>query len=149
MLRKLKWQLPGEPLAALYNWCQGAVPGRGLAVEKHWCKPHILHSYSVYWLVQDEVHTTQKAAVNFTLEQALKAQRGRRGIALLFVLPRRYMGGWSTTCRFTPGNDAVPIALEGGCAHGRYGQVRKISPSQGFDPRTVQPVASRYSDYAI
>ena len=36
MLRKLKWQIPGEPLAARYNWCQGPVPGRGPAVEKHW-----------------------------------------------------------------------------------------------------------------
>jgi hypothetical protein len=36
MLRKLKWQIPAEPLAARYNWCQGAVPGRGPAVEKHW-----------------------------------------------------------------------------------------------------------------
>jgi len=24
----------------------------------------------------------------------------------------------------------------------------KISPPPGFDPRTVQPVASRYTDYA-
>jgi hypothetical protein len=30
---------------------------------------------------------------------------------------------------------------------GRPGQVRKISPPSGFDPRTVQPVASRYTDY--
>jgi hypothetical protein len=28
----------------------------------------------------------------------------------------------------------------------RSGQVRKISPPPGFDPRTVQPVASRYTD---
>jgi len=35
MLRKLKWQIPGEPLAAQYNWCQGPVPGCGPAVEKH------------------------------------------------------------------------------------------------------------------
>jgi len=35
MLRKLKWQIPGEPLAARYNWCQGPVRGRGPAVEKH------------------------------------------------------------------------------------------------------------------
>jgi len=28
-------------------------------------------------------------------------------------------------------------------------QVRKISPPPGFDPRTVQPVASRYTDCAI
>ena len=32
MLRKLKLQIPGEPLAARYNWCQ--CP----AVEKHWPK---------------------------------------------------------------------------------------------------------------
>ena len=29
------------------------------------------------------------------------------------------------------------------------GQVQKISSSLGFDPRTVQPVASRYTDYTI
>ena len=39
MFRKLKWQIAGELLAARYNWCQGPVPGRGLAVEKHWSKP--------------------------------------------------------------------------------------------------------------
>ena len=27
--------------------------------------------------------------------------------------------------------------------------VRKISPQPGFDPRTVQPVAIRYTDWAI
>jgi hypothetical protein len=31
----------------------------------------------------------------------------------------------------------------------RSGRVRKISPSQRFDLRTVQPVASRYTDCAI
>ena len=31
---------------------------------------------------------------------------------------------------------------------GRSGQVRKISPPPGYDPRTVQPVGSRYTDYA-
>ena len=35
MLRKLKWQIPGEPLAARYNWCQGP------AVEKHWIRPKL------------------------------------------------------------------------------------------------------------
>jgi len=32
---------------------------------------------------------------------------------------------------------------------GRCGQVRKISPPPEFDPRTVQPAASRYTDWAI
>jgi hypothetical protein len=30
-----------------------------------------------------------------------------------------------------------------GGSQGRSGRVRKISPLPGFDPRTVQPVASR------
>ena len=56
-------------------------------------------------------------------------------------------GGWSTPrpgC-FTPGKDLLPIVW----ASGRFGQVRKTSLPLGFDPRTVQPVASRYTDYAI
>ena len=32
---------------------------------------------------------------------------------------------------------------------GRSGRVPKISPPPGFDPRTVQPVASRHTDWAI
>jgi hypothetical protein len=32
---------------------------------------------------------------------------------------------------------------------GRPGRVRKISPPPWFDPRTVQPVASRYTDWTI
>jgi hypothetical protein len=31
----------------------------------------------------------------------------------------------------------------------RYGWMRKLSPSPRFDPLTVQPVASRYNDWAI
>jgi hypothetical protein len=30
----------------------------------------------------------------------------------------------------------------------RYGRVRNFSPTHEFDPRTVQPSASRYTDYA-
>ena len=55
--------------------------------------------------------------------------------------------GVSVTPRplFTPGKDTVPIVQE---SQDRSGQVRKISPPPGFDPRTPQPVASRYTDYA-
>jgi len=60
--------------------------------------------------------------------------------------------GWgvSVTPRplFTTGKDPVPIVQEAGWAQGRSGQVRKISPLPGFDPRSVQTVASRYTDYA-
>jgi hypothetical protein len=36
-----------------------------------------------------------------------------------------------------------------GGPQGRYERVRKISPPPGFDSRTVQPVASRYTGWAI
>jgi hypothetical protein len=36
-----------------------------------------------------------------------------------------------------------------GGPQGRSGRVRKISHPPGFDPRAVQPVASRYTDWAI
>ena len=36
-----------------------------------------------------------------------------------------------------------------GGPQGRSRRVRKISPPPIFDPRTVQPVASRYTDWAI
>jgi len=47
---------------------------------------------------------------------------------------------------FTPGNDPLPIVLYvklGGRLQGRSGQVSKISPPLGIDPRTVQLEASR------
>ena len=40
-----------------------------------------------------------------------------------------------------------PLYRRLGGSQGRSGQMRKISPPPGFDPRTVQPVASRYTDY--
>ena len=45
--------------------------------------------------------------------------------------------------------DLVPILQEAGWAPGQSGQIRKTSPPLGFDPRTFQHVASRYTDYAI
>jgi hypothetical protein len=45
--------------------------------------------------------------------------------------------------------DPVPILQEAGWPQGRHGRVRKTSSPPGFDPRTVQPVASRYTDYTI
>ena len=53
-----------------------------------------------------------------------------------------------TRPQLTPGKDPVPILKEVGWASGRSGQVQKISPPPGFDPRTVQPVGSRYIDWA-
>ena len=46
------------------------------------------------------------------------------------------------------GKTRYPLYRRLGGLQGRSGQVRNISPPPGFDPRTVQPVASRYTDWA-
>ena len=48
-----------------------------------------------------------------------------------------------------PGKTRYPLYRRMGGPQGRSGQVRKISPPPGFDPRPVQPLASRYTDCAI
>jgi hypothetical protein len=47
------------------------------------------------------------------------------------------------------GKILYPLYRRLGGPHGRSGRVWKILSIRGFDPRTVQSVASRYTDYAI
>ena len=99
--------------------------------------------------------TTIKKKVKCILAQALMlctgctAHTASRGIALPFHDDTRREWGVRVMPRplFTPGKDPVTIAQEAGGPQGRSGQVRKISPAPGFDPRTVHPVASRYTNY--
>jgi hypothetical protein len=60
-------------------------------------------------------------------------------------------GGWSMPRpgRFTPGEDPLPIVRRLGGSQGQSGRVGKMSSPQGFNLRTVQSVASRYTDYTI
>ena len=48
-----------------------------------------------------------------------------------------------------PGKTQYPLYRRLGGPQGRSGRVRKISPLLGFDPRTFQPVVSRYTDCPI
>ena len=57
-------------------------------------------------------------------------------------------GGWSTSRPgyFYPrGKTRYPLYRRLGGPQGRSGPVQKIWPPPGFDPRTVQPVGSRYT----
>ena len=58
-------------------------------------------------------------------------------------------GGWSTPRHghFTP--EKYPLYRGLGGPLSRSQLVRNISPPPRFDPRTVQPIASRYTDWAI
>jgi hypothetical protein len=81
----------------------------------------------------------------------MKAQRWSRGIALLFLSPRRKMGvgDQCQTPGVLPPEDPIPIV--GGWVGPKAGLngCGKSRPPQWFDSRTVQPVASRCTDYAI
>jgi hypothetical protein len=45
-----------------------------------------------------------------------------------------------------PEKTRYPLDMSLGGPEGRPGQVRKISPPPGLDPRAFQPVTSRYTD---
>jgi hypothetical protein len=47
------------------------------------------------------------------------------------------------------GKTRYPLYKRLGGPQGLSGRVRKISSLPEFDPRTAQPVTSRYTDYAI
>jgi hypothetical protein len=48
-----------------------------------------------------------------------------------------------------PGKTRYPLYRRLGGLQGRSGRLPNISPPQGFDPWTVEPVWSRYTDHAI
>ena len=60
------------------------------------------------------------------------------------------MGGQRhTPTALPPGKTRYTLYRRLGGPQGLSGRVRNILPPPGFDPRTVQPVASRYTDCAI
>jgi hypothetical protein len=60
-------------------------------------------------------------------------------------------GSASRPGRFLPpGKEPVPIVQEVGWAPGPiWTGAENLAPPPGFDPRTIQPVASRYTDYVL
>ena len=48
-----------------------------------------------------------------------------------------------------PGNTQYPLYRRLGGPHGQSRQVRKILSPPGFNPRTVQPVVSHYTEHQI
>ena len=94
--------------------------------------------------------------INCNLVQALRlctgrtAHRGSRGIALPFHDhgTRRGEGQRHAPAALYPGKDPVPIVQEAGWAPGPVwtGAENLAPPPPGFDPRTVHPVTSRYTD---
>jgi hypothetical protein len=77
---------------------------------------------------------------------------GWRYSSTVFLTTALCRVGWSMPrlCRFTHGKGTrYPSYRRPGGPLGLLGRVLKISPPPEFDPWTVQPVASRYSDCAL
>ena len=80
----------------------------------------------------------------------MMARRGNTYSSTLSLTSAIDGGRWSTPhpSGFPRGKEILyPMHRGLGEPQGRFGPARKISSPAGFDPRTVQPVAIRYTDY--
>ena len=94
-------------------------------------------------ILLDYMHQSHKK-LKFALEQAMKVY------FYSFFNPRSRWGGWSTPgpVGFTPRKETLrPLYVRLYGPQGQSGRVRKIWPPPWFDSRTIQPVASRCTDY--
>jgi len=113
-----------------------------VTLSETWNEDHIV---IVYVLEKDK-------KVKFTLEQATKAQRGSRGIAQLFLnlSTRQGVGGQcQAPASLPPGKTQYPLYRRLGGPQGWSGEIQKMWPPPGFNPWTVQPIVSCYTNYAI
>jgi len=92
------------------------------------------------------VSESVKVKVKFTLEQAMNAHRGSRGIALLFLLTSVLDGGWVVSATPRP---LYPWERPGThCIGGWLGPgpvwmgAENLAPHRDLIPQTVWPVAS-------
>ena len=120
-------------------------------IDAVFCYSHTTLQTSVSSSVQNV-----KVKVKVTLVQALRlctgrtAHRGSRGIALPFH-DHVTIRGWGVSITpwllFTRGKTRYPLYRRLGGPQGWSGQVQKIMSPPGFDSRTVQSVASCYTNY--
>jgi hypothetical protein len=105
--------------------------------------------YSLFRTVKVKVKCTPKQALRICTD--CTAHRSSRGTAPPF-LDHGTRRGWVFSVTplplFTPEKTRYPLYRRLGGLQGQSGRVWKISPPPEFDLRTVQPVASRYTDYA-
>ena len=76
------------------------------------------------------------------------APGGKGGRCVWLTIYHHYSAVVTKAGSLIPGKETrYPLYRRLDGSQGRSGRVRKISPPPGFDPRTVQPVASRYMPY--
>jgi hypothetical protein len=127
-------------------------------VEARRCKPkdrgfHSLRCFAVRTIVLGSTQSLReinKGTVHpITRYEGLKVEQ--KYSSTLSLTSALDVDGWRTPrpSRFTPGKTRYPLYrwLDG--PQSRSGRVRKISLPPGFDPQTIQPIASSYNDCVI
>ena len=87
--------------------------------------------------------------LNYTLQPGTKAQTGEQRYSFTFFLTSALdkVGSQRHAPVSLPQRKTrYPLYKRLGGPQGRSGRMRKILPPPWFDPRTVQPVPSRYTD---
>jgi hypothetical protein len=93
-------------------------------------RPHTFDKCEVHPLTGHEGHVEQRYSSTPSLTSALDGLGGQCHAPTALL----------------PGKTRFPLYRRLGGPQGRSERVRKISPPPGFDPQTVQPVASRYTN---
>jgi hypothetical protein len=100
-----------------------------------------------YWSVFGVKTSSEKYKVKFTLEQAMKVHGEYMYDSTLSLTSSSDWGGQrDIPAALPPRKTRYPFYRRLGRPQDQFGQVRQNSATPGFDPRTVQPVAIRYTD---
>jgi hypothetical protein len=137
------------PLSSTVRQQNGTVEVRRF----HWKVTALLRAASRWFVLLHNVHMLLKRNGKICPRTDHEVPEGEyRYSSTLSLTSALNVSGWLTPRpgRFTPREkDPVPIYRRLGRLQDQSGRVRKISPPPGFNPRTFQPVASRYTDWAI
>jgi hypothetical protein len=136
-------QLPVEEIGKIpKKWCQ--IYWNSLA------SPLTLYTFSPWllWFFKAVFRNIGRFHPFYSPQRPL----GRAEVWLYSVLDLDTRRGWGSVSRYSrfvpPGKTPYPLYRRLGGPQGRSGHVREISSPPGLDPRTVQPVGSRYIDWA-
>jgi hypothetical protein len=137
----------------------GGISHRALQKKKKFCKFFFFtyvsfYDVSGYFRAHSFSGTVKGKGKGTThLKTGHERSEGEKRYSSTLSLTLALDGGGRSTPRpgrLTPGKETrYPLYRRLGGPQGRSGRVWKISPTPEFDPRIVQPVTRRYTDWAI
>ena len=152
-VKKLKiknWKETAKNRRTLRDLAEKAKTHKGLQCEMMMMmmirllteRPILLGTYFLQFKGKSRVHSR-------TGHEGPEGEQKRSSTLSLTSAPNGVGGQRHVLAALPPGKTRYLLYRKQDGPKGRSGQVRKILPPPGFDPRTAQPVMSRYTDYAI